>query len=133
MPLYGHEINREITPLEAELRFGIDLSKEFLGVEALRAQEARGVPRRLVGLAVEGRRVPREGCRVKSGGADVGFVTSGTFSPTLDRPIAMALVTTGIAHEGADLAVDLRGRDVAVRIEGLPFYSRKRKKKTPGG
>jgi len=133
MPLYGHEINLEITPLEAELRFGLDLEKEFIGVAALRAQEAKGVPRRLVGLNVEGRRVPREGCRVRSGAEDLGFVTSGTFSPTLDRPIAMALVKTALAGEGAELAVDLRGRDVTVRIEGLPFYSRKRKKKTPGG
>ena len=133
MPLYGHEINLEITPLEAELRFGIDLSKEFLGVAALRAQEARGVPRRLVGLAVEGRRVPREGCRLRAGTEDAGFVTSGTFSPTLDRPIAMALVRADLAREGTALAVDLRGRDVAVKVEGLPFYSRKRKKKTPGG
>jgi aminomethyltransferase len=133
MPLYGHEINREITPLEAELRFGLDLSKEFIGCAALRAQDARGVPRRLVGLAVEGRRVPREGCRIRSGGEDAGFVTSGTFSPTLDRPIAMALVRTDLAREGTPLSVDLRGRDVAVTVEGLPFYSRKRKKKPPGG
>jgi aminomethyltransferase len=133
MPLYGHEINREITPLEADLRFGVDLAKDFVGAEALRAQDAKGVARRLVGLAVEGRRVPREGCRVRSGSEDVGFVTSGTFSPTLDRPIAMALVRADLAREGTDLRVDLRGKDVAVRVDGLPFYSRKRQKKTPGG
>jgi len=133
MPLYGHEINREITPLEADLRFGVDLKKDFVGAEALRAQEAKGVPRRLVGLAVDGRRVPREGCRVRSGSEDAGFVTSGTFSPTLDRPIAMALVKAGLDREGTELAVDLRGRDVAVKVEGLPFYSRKRKKKPLGG
>jgi aminomethyltransferase len=133
MPLYGHEINREITPLEADLRFGIDLAKEFVGVAALRAQETKGVPRRLVGLDVQGKRVPREGCAVRSGAEDAGVVTSGTFSPTLDRPIAMALVKTALAREGADLTVDLRGRDVAVRVEALPFYSRKRKKKTSGG
>jgi aminomethyltransferase len=133
MPLYGHEINREITPLEADLRFGIDLAKEFVGAKALRAQDAKGVPRRLVGLAVEGKRVPREGCAVRSGAEDAGVVTSGTFSPTLDRPIAMALVRTPLAREGMSLAVDLRGRDVAVKVEALPFYSRKRKKKTSGG
>ena len=133
MPLYGHEINRGITPLEADLLFGIDLKKEFVGCAALRAQEAKGIPRKLVGLAVDGRRVPREQCRIRQGADDVGFVTSGTFSPTLDRPIAMALVKTGLAREGTELAVDLRGRDVAVKVEGLPFYSRKRKKKTPGG
>ena len=70
---------------------------------------------------------------MKHGAEDVGFVTSGTFSPTLDRPIAMALVKTALAREGAELAVDLRGRDVAVKVEGLPFYTRKRKKNTAGG
>jgi aminomethyltransferase len=133
MPLYGHEINREITPLEADLRFGVDLAKEFVGAAALRAQDAKGVPRKLVGLFVEGKRVPREGCTVRSGGEDAGVVTSGTFSPTLDRPIAMALVKTPLAQEGRDLAIDLRGRDVACKVEALPFYSRKRKKKTAGG
>jgi len=133
MPLYGHEINREITPLEADLLFGLDLDKDFIGCEALRRQRDAGVPRRLVGLAVEGRRVPREGCRIRSAGVDVGFVTSGTFSPTLDRPIAMGLVRTDLAHEGEALQVDVRGRDVLVQVEGLPFYSRKRPKKAPGG
>jgi len=133
MPLYGHEINREITPLEADLRFGIDLQQDFIGCAALRAQEAAGVPRGLVGLTVEGRRVPREGCRIRKDGEDVGHVTSGTFSPTLDRPIAMALLRRDLAKEGTRLAVDLRGRDVSVTVEGLPFYSRKRQKKAPGG
>jgi len=134
MPLYGHEINREITPLEADLGFGIDLEKDFIGADALRRQRDQGVARRLVGLGVEGRRVPREGCAIRYGGADdVGFVTSGTFSPTLDRPIAMGLVAAEHAREGVSLVVDVRGKDVPVRVEGLPFYSRKRKKKAPGG
>jgi aminomethyltransferase len=63
----------------------------------------------------------------------VGTVTSGTFSPTLDRPIAMALVRRDLAREGTSLEVDVRGRSVPVAVEGLPFYSRKRKKKAPGG
>lgn len=133
MPLYGHEINREITPLEAGLDFGVDLKKAFLGRDALVAQRDRGVPRRLVGLFVEGRRVPREGCRLLHGGEEAGFVTSGTFSPTLDRPIAMALVKSELAAEGVELEADLRGKRVPVRVDGLPFYSRKRKKKAPGG
>ena len=133
MPLYGHEMNLEISPLEAGLGFGMDLDKEFIGAAALRAQRDAGVPRRLVGLGIEGRRVPREQCRVRFDGNDVGVVTSGTFSPTLGRPIAMALVRGDLAREGVELAVDVRGRDVAVRVERLPFYSRKRKKKAPGG
>jgi aminomethyltransferase len=129
MPLYGHEINREITPLEARLDFGVDLDKPFVGRDALVALRERGIPRRLVALEVEGRRVPREGCRVLREGEDVGFVTSGTFSPTLDRPIAMALVATAHAASGTALEVDVRGHAVPARVDELPFYSRKRKKK----
>ncbi|MHC4222412.1 MAG: glycine cleavage system aminomethyltransferase GcvT [Planctomycetota bacterium] len=133
MPLYGHEINREIAPLEADLNFGMDLETEFIGSDALRAQRDQGIPRGLVGLDVEGRRVPREGCRVLRRDQEIGFVTSGTFSPTLNRPIAMALVRREFVREGENLLVDVRGRTVQARIGGLPFYSRKRKKKTPGG
>ena len=132
MPLYGHEINLEITPLEADLNFGVDLETDFIGAEALRAQRDAGIPRRLVGLQVESRRVPRDGCRILREGVDVGHVTSGTYSPTLDRSIAMGLVRTDLAREGVALEVDLRGRGVPVQVEGLPFYSRKRKKKAPG-
>jgi len=133
MSLYGHEINREITPLEACLEFGMDLEKDFIGGDALRAQKAAGVPRRIVGLGIDGKRVLREGCRLFDGDTDVGFVTSGTFSPTLDRPIAIAMVESGRALDGVELEGDLRGRRVPVQVEGLPFYSRKRKKKAAGG
>jgi len=136
MPLYGQEISREITPLEADLNFGIDLEKDFIGCGALRAQRDAGIPRGLVGLAVEGRRVPRPGCLVYSGTDEtdeVGEVTSGTHSPTLGRPIAMALVRRDLAVEGEVLTVFLRGRPVEAKVDGLPFYSRKRKKMAPGG
>lgn len=133
MSLYGHEINREITPLEACLEFGLDLEKDFIGADALRAQRDAGIPRRLVGLKVEGRRVPREGCRLFVDDDDVGFVTSGTFSPTLDRPIAIAMIRSDLAQDGVALEADLRGKRVPVFVEGLPFYSRKRKKSAAGG
>ncbi len=133
MPLYGHEMNRAISPLEAGLDFGIDLEKPFVGRDALARQKREGLKRRLVGLAVEGKRVPRESCPLMVGERQVGFVTSGTYSPTLDRPIAMALVESALAREGQALEADLRGKRVPVRVDGLPFYSRKRAKKSPGG
>ena len=133
MSLYGHEINREITPLEAGLQFGMDLEKDFIGAAALRRQQADGIPRSIVGLTIDGKRVLRDGCRLFVGDADVGHVTSGTFSPTLDRPIAIALIETQHATDGVALEGDLRGRRIPVQVEGLPFYSRKRKKKAAGG
>ena len=131
MALYGHELSREITPLEAGVTFGVDLEKDFIGRAALVRQKEAGVPRLLAGLAIEGRRVPREQCRVLRDGEDIGYVTSGTFSPTLERPIAMALIAAESAREGVAVAVDVRGRAVDARVDGLPFYSRKRKKSSP--
>ncbi|MGQ0612932.1 MAG: glycine cleavage system aminomethyltransferase GcvT [Planctomycetaceae bacterium] len=131
MPLYGHEMNRTITPLEACLEFGVDLDKPFVGRDALVAQRRAGVPRRLVGLAIEGKRILRDGCPLLRGGSPAGHVTSGTFSPTLDRPIAMALVPAALAVQGTSLQGDLRGKMVEAKVDGLPFYSRKRKKTAP--
>ena len=126
-------MNREISPLEAGLGFGMDLTKDFIGAEALRNQREEGVPRSLVGLSVEGKRVPREGCAIVSQGERVGIVTSGTFSPTLGRPIAMALVRADLAREGVAFDVELRpGKTIPATTEGMPFYSRKRKKKALG-
>jgi aminomethyltransferase len=133
MALYGHELSREITPLEAGVMFGVDLEKDFIGRDALVAMKEAGVPRTLVGLAVEGKRVPREGCAICRDGTRIGVVTSGTFSPTLERPIAMALIETDSAVENVALEVDVRGRPVAAKVDGLPFYSRKRKKAAPSG
>lgn len=133
MALYGNEINREITPLEADLGFGMDLSKDFVGAEALRKQRDEGIPRRLVGLFIDGRRVPREGCAVLFDGAPIGHVTSGTFSPTLGRAIAMAMIERRHAVESVELTIDVRGKPVPARVDGLPFYSRKRRKQAPKG
>jgi len=132
MPLYGHELSREITPLEAGVMFGVDLEKDFIGRDPLVAMKEAGVPRALIGLNISGKRVPREGCAVSLDGKAIGVVTSGTFSPTLERPIAMALVSADAATEGLALEVDVRGRPVGATVDGLPFYSRKRKKSSPG-
>ncbi|MFQ5844524.1 MAG: glycine cleavage system aminomethyltransferase GcvT [Planctomycetota bacterium] len=129
MPLYGHEMDRETTPLEAGLDFGVDLQKDFLGRDALVAQRAAGVPRERVGLVAKGKRVPREGCRVLRDGEEIGRVTSGTWSPTLACPIAMALVAAGGAGDGTGLEAELRRRRLPLRLESLPFFSRKRKKR----
>ncbi|MCZ6574195.1 MAG: glycine cleavage system aminomethyltransferase GcvT [Planctomycetota bacterium] len=129
MPLYGHEMDRETTPLEAGLGFGVDLQKDFIGRDALVAQRDGGLPRELIGATVEGKRIPRDGCPVMQGEREVGRVTSGTWSPTLERPIAMALVESGAAARGG-LEGSLRSKRIPLIVEGLPFFSRKRKKKS---
>jgi len=127
MPLYGQEINLEIHPLEADLAFGVDLSKTgAIGVDALRRLADEGYPRRAVSLAAKGGRVARPGCRVRFGGEDVGVVTSGTYSPTLGKNIARALVSAEAADQGATLEVEIRGRGHPFEVVPSPFYTRKR-------
>jgi aminomethyltransferase len=127
MPLYGHELSEEVDPLQAGLGFAVQLDKvPFIGREALKQLKGdRNRPRR-VGLVLDGKRVPREGYAIFAAGQNeqVGYVTSGTFSPTLERPIAMGYVTPELATVGSEVAIDLRGRAETARVTKLPFYRR---------
>ncbi len=125
MPLYGHELSEQIHPFQAGLRFAVQLDQhEFVGREALqRASQDTSGPVR-VGLQMDGRRVPREQCAVLRDGVLVGQVTSGTFSPTLQRPIAMAYVAPAASQTSTVLEVDIRGRLEPAKVVDLPFYSR---------
>ena len=123
MPLYGHEMDETVTPLEAGLDFAVKLQKpEFIGREALLAAGAPGRVR--VGLKATGRGILREAQEVYCDGAKIGQTTSGTFAPYLKQAIAMALVDAGHAAPGTAVEVDVRGRRVAAEIVPLPFYKR---------
>jgi aminomethyltransferase len=128
MPLYGHELSEAINPFQAGLSFAVNLSgREFVGREALEGFAAdKNQPVR-VGLQPEGRRVPRQGCPVLQGSEAVGEVTSGTFSPTFERSIAMAYVRPSAQAVGTRLAVDIRGTQHAAVVVPLPFYQRGKK------
>jgi aminomethyltransferase len=128
MPLYGNELSRDVTPYDAGLGRVVKLDKpgDFVGRAAL-AQRAEAAPERvLVGLAGKSRRVPRHGYPVLWESEPCGTVTSGTPSPTLGRPIAMAYVTPAVAAGSADgpLAVDIRGSAEPAEFVTLPFYRR---------
>ena len=129
MPLYGHELSRDILPAQAGLGRVVALTKEgdFVGRAAVEAGPAADAPV-LVGLAAEGRRAPRADYEVYDGeGADatrVGVVTSGALSPTLGHPVAMAFVAPDAAEVGRELFVDVRGTRVAASVVPLPFYKR---------
>ncbi len=136
MPLYGHEITEEIDPVSAGLEFAIKFEKgmtgtdadertgKFVGQDALRAIKAAGPKLRRVGLFVEGRRSPRQGMPVLSGGQVVGELTSGCISPSLDRGIAMAYVPAAMAAIGTAFEVDLSGKGMAAAVvTKLPFLS----------
>jgi aminomethyltransferase len=127
MALYGHEIDRLTTPWEAGLDWIVKLDKgDFLGRQALVAARAQGAPRRLVGFEVEGRGIARDGHRIFAGGVDIGKVTSGTFSPTFERALGMAMVDAAHAAPGSAIEIDVRGRRVAARLVPLPFYKRRK-------
>lgn len=126
MPLYDHELTGA-NPFQAGLDFAVNLDgRDFVGRKALtRAAKDSSLPVR-VGLELDGRRVPRQGCAVLQGDEPVGEVTSGTFSPTFERPIAMAYVRPSAQAVGTRLAVDIRGTPHAAVVVPLPFYKRGR-------
>lgn len=125
MPLYGHELNENVDPLTADLGFAVNFQgRDFVGREAL--EKIKAVPNRprRVGLELAGKRIPREHYPVLANGEKIGEVTSGTFSPTLQKSIAMAYVQPQYAAAGTELSVDIRGAAEACRVVALPFYTR---------
>lgn len=124
MPLYGHELSESWDSLTAGQGWCVDLSKDFIGAQALRDLKARGLSRRLVGLELDGRRIARQHYKVFAGDEELGEVTSGTLSPTLGKSIAMGLVASDRAKEGTRVEVDLGRKRAAATIVKLPFYRR---------
>ncbi len=126
MPLYGHELSESINPYQAGLGFAVQLKdRAFIGRDALaKLRTDERLPVR-VGLQMDGKRVPREEYPVLAQGRSVGRVTSGTFSPTLQRPLAMAYIEPQFAASGSTIEIDLRGQPHPATIVELPFYKRR--------
>ncbi len=125
MPLYGHELGEDINPYQARLAFGVDLEgRSFPGRDALvKLRNETKLPRR-AGWELAGKRVPREGYAVLCNGRPVGRVTSGTFSPSLGKPIAMGYAEPQGAAPGSEVTIDIRGASEPARAVQLPFYRR---------
>jgi aminomethyltransferase len=126
LPLYGHELDRNTSPLEAGLGTFVKLGRSFVGSDALEAQRTRGLKKTLIGLQTDdGKIVARQGYRVFRNGNDAGMVTSGTFAPSLQRPIAMAYVTVDTKQApavGESVEVEVRGRKNPATVVRRPFY-----------
>ncbi|PMB46327.1 glycine cleavage system protein T [Fischerella thermalis CCMEE 5330] len=124
MALYGQDIDDTTTPLEAGLGWlvHLDTKGDFIGRPILERQKAAGVQRRLVGLQMQGRNIARHGYQVLSAGVIVGEVTSGTLSPTLGYPIALAYVPTQLANTGQQLDIEIRGKTYPAIVVKKPFY-----------
>ena len=131
LPLHGHEIDEETTPIEAGLERFVGFDKDYVGADVLRKQKEEGVDRKLVGLTLPGRSAPRAGYTISDQGEKVGIITSGSYSPTLDTSIAMGYVGVRYADPGLTLDVDIRGRASSVQVAPLPFYSRPRRRPEP--
>jgi len=125
MPLYGHEMDESVNPYATGLGWAVKLDKgPFVGRDALRKHKAAPARTR-IGLALEGKRIARQGYPVtEADGEVVGVVTSGTFSPTLNQSLAMALVKTELSALETPLVVDVRGNLEPARVVALPFYRR---------
>jgi aminomethyltransferase len=120
-PLHGHELGPGITPLQAGLGWVVGWDKPaFAGREALLAEKERGPARRLTGLLLSDRQVPRAECRVLIDGEGVGEVTSGNVSPILERGIALAFLPPG-TKPGTPVEIDIRGRAAAGEVVKPPF------------
>jgi aminomethyltransferase len=126
-PLHGHEISVDTNPIEAGLGWTIDWSKpDFVGRAAVEAVRRAGPSRTLTGLVAEGPGIPRAGQAVLRDGEPVGTVTSGNFSPTLRKGIALAYVTPEAGEPGLGLEIDVRGKRLPVTVTRPPFVPRGR-------
>ncbi len=126
MPLYGHELSSDLNPLMAGLDRFVALGKavSFNGQEALKIYKQEGLTQKLFGLEMADRGVPREGYPVSDGESELGWISSGTYSPTLDKFIAMAFLDPKAVKPGDQVVVTIRNRSYGARIIKMPFYRR---------
>jgi aminomethyltransferase len=128
LPLYGQELSADISPVEAGLGFFVKLEKGgFIGREALEKQKLEGPRKKLVGLEMVERGIPRTGYAVYADGRRIGEITTGTRSPTLKKNIGLAVVDRAYAALDTEVEVDIRGKRLKAKVVKTPFYSRKRK------
>ncbi|NYF24599.1 glycine cleavage system aminomethyltransferase GcvT [Sporosarcina sp. JAI121] len=126
LPLYGQELSKDISPLETGLGFVVKVNKEadFLGKEALASQKENGVPRKLVGVEMIDKGIPRTGYKVFLGEELIGEVTTGTQSPTLKKNIGFALLNKEHTAEGTEVEIEIRNKRLKAVIIATPFYKR---------
>lgn len=128
LPLYGQELSQDISPLEGGIGFFVKLGKgDFIGKDALQRQKENGVPRKLVGVEMIDRGIPRSHYAVYAGGERIGEITTGTQSPTLKRNLGLALLDSRFAAVGTQVEVDVRGKRLKAEVVPVPFYKRARK------
>ncbi|MBN8236608.1 glycine cleavage system aminomethyltransferase GcvT [Halobacillus kuroshimensis] len=126
LALYGQELSRDITPIEAGLNFAVKIKKEedFIGKETLMKQKKEGPERKLVGIEMLDKGIPRTHYEVYDRDVKIGFVTTGTQSPTLGKNVGLALLNRAYTVEGTEVTVQVRKRRLKARVVPTPFYKR---------
>ncbi|MCA1031695.1 glycine cleavage system aminomethyltransferase GcvT [Bacillus timonensis] len=129
LALYGQELSKDITPIEAGIGFAVKTNKEadFFGKEVLKKQKEEGAPRKIVGIEMIDKGIPRHGYEVFVGEEQVGEVTTGTQSPTLKKNVGLALVTAENAELGKEVEVQVRKKRLKAVVVATPFYKRPKK------
>ncbi len=126
LPLYGHEISKEVTPLEGGFKFFVKLNKEsdFIGKDALNKQWEAGLTRKVAGFEMVGRGIPRENYEIYKNGKKIGYVTTGYMSPTLKKSIGNALIDINETEMGNEIDIMIRNKPVKAKIISKKFYKR---------
>jgi aminomethyltransferase len=126
MMLYGNDMDEKITPLEVVYGWITNLEKDFIGSAALKRLKEKGLTRKLVGFEMKERGIARHGYKVFKEGKEIGEVTSGTFTPTLQKAIGLAVVPISYSEPGTEIFIQIRDHQTKAQVVGLPFYKRKK-------
>jgi aminomethyltransferase len=121
--LYGHELSDSVTPVEAGIGWIVNSKDEYIGKNIVFAQKKNGAERETVAIELIEKGIPRENCVVKKNGEDIGFTTSGGYSPTFKKGIALARVKAGMAGQGSEVEIIIREKPVKGCVVKRPFYS----------
>lgn len=124
MMLYGHDIDEEHSPLEAVYSFAVSLNKDFIGKQALKKQKNEGLKRKIVGIEMLDRGIARQHYSIFKNGENIGEITSGTPSPTLDKNIAMGYIKPQYSEPGTEIEIQIRDNFAKAKIVSLPFYKK---------
>lgn len=121
-PLYGHELTDEITPYEAGLNFTVSMNKSFTGKEKLAKQKEKGISQKLLAIEMNEKAIPREGYEIYKDNEKIGFITSGTFSPTFNKGIAMGYIAANKCEIGSEVQIKIRNKFYKATIKKKPLY-----------
>lgn len=128
LPLYGHEMSAEITPVEAGVGMFVKVDKDaFNGKDALKAQKEQGAERKVMGFEMTGRGIARADYPVYADGKQVGKVTTGSPAPTIGKNLGLALIEKEYANKDQEIFIEIRGKQIAAKIIAKPFYKREGK------